>query len=305
MKEPYWERMMRERFSFLYPSEHIATDIGKGIAIGVGVVVIGLIGAVNLVTWRDSLHNESESVQIHQKCPDEYATFEEHLAALKEWTSYFYDKYPNASAGDWADARRDFYQKNGCQEALQRGEDYASGNIDPTIKKIIDDAVNSAVCRNNYEAGDNSPSKKLTDFNNLYLLSDFLCGEDSNVIKMTFINGKTLYFVAPIRMYDCGNGGCSYYSFLEEKPGLVRRIRGFNGYEVTVPYYDHTPIFHEDTEGVVFARILSFDSEKGTISVYDEIGDCGITNTYSVVTNMDPTLIEAYDNCSKTTLFKL
>ncbi|HEY4500877.1 MAG TPA: hypothetical protein VJI70_01235 [Candidatus Paceibacterota bacterium] len=304
MKEPYWERMMREKFSFLYPSEHIAADIGKGVVIGVVIVIIGLAVAISLVTWRDSFHNE-QIVQSQQKCPDDYATHEEQLAALKEWTSYFYDKYPNASAGDWADARRDFFQQNDCKEALQRAEDYNSGNIDPTIKKIIDDAVDSASCRKNYEAGDNSPMKKLADFNNLYPLSDFLCGEDSNVIKMTFVDGKTLYFVAPIRMFDCGNGGCSYFSFLEEKPGLVRRIRGFDGYSVTVPYYDHTPIFHEDVEGVVFARILSFDSAKGTISVYDEIGDCGITNTYKVRTDGTPVLINAHDSCLKTTLFKL
>ena len=43
MKEPYWEKMMREKFSFLYPSERVAADIGKGVVIGLLMVVAGLL----------------------------------------------------------------------------------------------------------------------------------------------------------------------------------------------------------------------------------------------------------------------
>ena len=81
----------------------------------------------------------------HQKCPDDYATSEEHMAAVTEWTNNFYDTHPGASVGDWADARQDFYRQNNCKEALQRAEDYDSGKADPASKKIVEDSVDAVI----------------------------------------------------------------------------------------------------------------------------------------------------------------
>ena len=81
----------------------------------------------------------------HQKCPDEYKTSEESTVAVIQWTNDFYDKNPDASLSDWATARRDFYKKNNCKEALQRAEDYDSGKADPASKKIVDDVVDEVV----------------------------------------------------------------------------------------------------------------------------------------------------------------
>lgn len=63
MKESYLEKKIREKLSFLYPSEYIAADIRRGVVIGVGIVAIGLVGAVSLVTWRDSFHKEFDQEQ--------------------------------------------------------------------------------------------------------------------------------------------------------------------------------------------------------------------------------------------------
>ena|SRR3989338_2393382 len=81
----------------------------------------------------------------HQKCPDEYKTSEESTVAVIQWTNDFYDKNPDASLSDWATARRDFYKKNNCKEALQRVEDYDSGKADLASKKIVDDVVDEVI----------------------------------------------------------------------------------------------------------------------------------------------------------------
>ncbi len=159
-------------------------------------------------------------------------------------------------------------------------------------------AAISTNCANYYEIDNNNSLKnELADFINLHPLSDFLCGEFSSVEKVNFVNGKTLYFVAPVRLLDCGNGGCTYYSLLKEQPGLVRHIRGFDG-------YSDTDSFWKDADGSVFGH-LSFDPVKETVSVYHEVGNCGTTNTYKIEINSIPVLIDAYDSCSETVLFKL
>ena len=65
MKEPYWERRIREKFSFLYPSERIAADIGKGVIIGLLTVVAGLllidIGVSFIGSDQESVAHDTES----------------------------------------------------------------------------------------------------------------------------------------------------------------------------------------------------------------------------------------------------
>ena len=251
MNEPHWEKKIREKFHFLYPSEHIAADIGKGVVIGVGVVVIGLIGTATLVTWRDSFQENAPQEQFDKE---------------------FDDKWDKISANIHAEL-------SAIRKECALYSPFVSEEKDP-IKA------------------------KLADFTKLYPLSDFLCGKQSNVIKITLINGKNLYFIAPVRMFDCGNGGCTYYPFIEEQPGLVRHLLGFNKYEITTPYYDHTKVFSEDMEGSVFFKMLHAFPETWTISIDDEIGDCITTNTYKIAGDGTPKLIRAYDACSDTVLFE-
>ena len=170
------------------------------------------------------------------------------------------------------------------------------------LAKISADCANYS---NYYEPGDNNPiAKKLTDFTNLYPISDFLCGEDSNVEKMILANGKSLYFITPVRFLECGNGGCTYYSFIEEQQGMVRRIRGFGEYWPDLESTSTQPRYYEDTDGSFFGHV-SFDTTKGTVSIYHEIGECGPTNIYKVKIDGTPVLINTHDSCSKTTLFNL
>ena len=65
MKESYWERKMREKFPFLYPSERIAADIGKGVIIGLLTVVAGLllidIGISFIGSDKESVAHDTES----------------------------------------------------------------------------------------------------------------------------------------------------------------------------------------------------------------------------------------------------
>lgn len=251
MKEPHWEKIMREKLHFLYPSEQISADIRKGVVIGMGVVVIGLVGAAIFVTWGNSFHEDAQMSEIDKEFDDKWdkisAEIHAELSAIRE------------DCG--------LYTSDGSEE---------------------NDPINT----------------KLADFANLYPLSDFLCGEHSNVAKVTLANGKNFYFIAPVRMFDCGNGGCTYYPFIEEQPGLVRHLRGFDKYEVAVPYYDHTQVFSEDINGSIFFKMLHAYPKTWTLSIDDEIGDCITTNTYKIATDGTPQLIRAYDVCSDTVLFK-
>ncbi|MHB8860116.1 MAG: hypothetical protein ACYC48_00035 [Minisyncoccota bacterium] len=139
---------------------------------------------------------------------------------------------------------------------------------------------NCALYYENAGTGKDSFSMELSDYTNLHPLSDFLCGTYSQTAKMTLSDGKTLYFVN-IAPFDCGSGGCTYYPLLEEKKGLVRHLRGFAG---------------QDTDGTVFG-FLSVDPAKHSMSVYDKIGQCGTTNTYTFTATDTPTLVSSSDSC--------
>lgn len=75
------------------------------------------------------------------KCPQDYENSDEKIAAFEKWTNDFYDKNPNASLGDFSEARKDFYIQNNCKEALQRYEDYRAGNVDPKTKEMIEELL--------------------------------------------------------------------------------------------------------------------------------------------------------------------
>lgn len=252
MKDSYWERMIREKLHFLYPNEHISADISKGVVIGVGIVVIGLVVAATLVTWRDSFHENAIQEQFDKEFDDKW--------------------------------------------------DKIRAKIHTELSAVSEDCA----LYSSYSVGASDPiNTKLADFINLYPLSDFLCGDHSNIAKVSLSNGKNFYFIAPVRKFDCGNGGCNYYPFIEEQPGLVRHLRGFDKYEVAVPYYDHTQVFSEDNNGSVFFKMLHFYPETWTLSIDDEIGDCITTNTYKIADDGTPQLIRAYDACPETVLFEI
>ena len=61
MKESYWERMMRERFHFLYPSEQNSKEVSRGVVIGLVIVFVSVgLYAVGTTTW-DFAFNQSDT----------------------------------------------------------------------------------------------------------------------------------------------------------------------------------------------------------------------------------------------------
>ena len=139
-------------------------------------------------------------------------------------------------------------------------------------------------------------TNELSDFVNLYPLSDFLCGDYSDIASTTLADGKVLYFVDPIAIGSCGSGGCQYYPLLEEKPGLVRHIRGFDEYSYPERGITYTPPLQKDVDGTVFG-FLSFP-KNGEVEAYWHLSaECGITNIYKFNIKDEPVLISAFDNC--------
>lgn len=164
--------------------------------------------------------------------------------------------------------------------AVNNEEAVALSKINPNCGKYYEDLA----------SGNNPIDKELTDFTNLYPLSDFLCGDYSMIQpKAKLPDGKILHFVAPVFLLDCGaSGHCTYYPLLEEKPGLVRHIRGFTWYDDTEP----TP----DTDGTIFAWEISYDSSTNTLTV-DDSHSCGTKNIYKFNAKDEPILISASDSC--------
>lgn len=76
------------------------------------------------------------------KCPDDFKNSDEKVAAFDKWTKDFYYKNPDASYTDLSEARRDFYIKHNCTEALKRHDDYLAGNVDPDTQQMIEGIIN-------------------------------------------------------------------------------------------------------------------------------------------------------------------
>ncbi len=157
--------------------------------------------------------------------------------------------------------------------------------IDEDGQQYAKVSQNCALYYENVGTGTDTFSTELSDFTNLHPLSDFLCGKYSDVMKMTLSDDKTLYLIAPIFSLACGSGGCTYYPLLEEKKGLVRRIRGFTQND-------------EGGDGSIFG-FPSLDPLKHLVSVYwHESAQCGTTNTYTFTATDTPILISSSDSCS-------
>ena len=75
------------------------------------------------------------------KCPDDYATTEEQMAALNEWTNNYYDNHPGASLADWSGARLQYWKDNGCTKAIERYNEAKSGKADPETMNFIKETI--------------------------------------------------------------------------------------------------------------------------------------------------------------------
>ena len=60
------------------------------------------------------------------KCPDDFNTPEESLVAFEEWSEKFYAGHLEATVTDFYEARRAYYELNGCRDAVERMDSYLS-----------------------------------------------------------------------------------------------------------------------------------------------------------------------------------
>ncbi len=70
---------------------------------------------------------------IAPKCPDDYATSEEQMAALELWTSNFFDSHPEATISEWSSARRAYWVENNCTKALERYKEANDVKVDSVV----------------------------------------------------------------------------------------------------------------------------------------------------------------------------
>lgn len=89
------------------------------------------------------------------KCPDDYESINDKNTLFNEWTDDFYAKNPSASYADLDMARREFYVKNKCLEAIKRFDEYVSSSsgtyIDAKSLKSVDNSdyqFSSSKCDN-------------------------------------------------------------------------------------------------------------------------------------------------------------
>ena len=111
------------------------------------ICILTLIIILCAVTYLFTKSNPKQ-LQIHQKCPDEYADdatgTAEYLAAMDKWTNDFYDTHPGATISDWATARYQFWVDNNCAAAIQRYEDAKTGKADPAAMERISTGIAEA-----------------------------------------------------------------------------------------------------------------------------------------------------------------
>jgi hypothetical protein len=117
-------------------------------------------------------------------------------------------------------------------------------------------------------------------------LESYICGQYSDVKQITFTSGRKVYFVAIDTSINCDGMECWYYAFLEERPGLVRPLIGFNGYltnEGTGEVFQMG-----NTQDEVFGS-LTFDPKHNLIKTYEKkYSPCGIENIYQIDDSFPP-----------------
>ena len=97
-------------------------------------------------------------------CPDNFKNSEEKTTAFENWINDFYDNNPNATIAEMSKARRNFYIKNNCTEALKRYEDYKAGNVDKETQQNIERIIKEEVLKNKEKQAD--LNKEITKFSN-------------------------------------------------------------------------------------------------------------------------------------------
>src|SRR3989338_5655761 len=112
MKDPHWERKMREKFSFLYPSEQASKEISRGVVIGLAIVFISIVlYAVFQMT--------TQPASIGYKCPEDYKTDEEHSNDVLRYIDEALAKNPNVTEEEIFNQRLLMLSSLGCKGAEQ------------------------------------------------------------------------------------------------------------------------------------------------------------------------------------------
>jgi hypothetical protein len=148
-------------------------------------------------------------------------------------------------------------------------------------------------CADTYKAVLAHTNTNATDPSNFTVarpLADYTCGQFSDIKTLPLTDGKIIYFVVTDTYTDCGAGGCWYSAFLEEKPGLVIQLQGFDGYQLN----DTGPTLSPHPQGQVFG-VLSINKTNNMVRV-KEVSWCGpyMENVYQAV-NDHLTLIASYE----------
>lgn len=83
-----------------------------------------------------------------KRCPEDFSETDEGVAekmvALDRWSKDFYSYYPDATIGDWADARHKFYIDNNCTVALKGYDDVIAGKDNPEKMNIINNVIKTS-----------------------------------------------------------------------------------------------------------------------------------------------------------------
>lgn len=86
MKDSHWERKMREKFSFLYPSEQASKEISRGIVIGLAIVVSSIVlYAVGTITWDFAFNQSNTHSDTTSIIPSTKLITDESIKQLKDY----------------------------------------------------------------------------------------------------------------------------------------------------------------------------------------------------------------------------
>lgn len=112
MNDSHWERKLREKFSFLYPSEQASKEISRGIVIGLAIVV----GSIVLYAiFQTTLQPTS----VGYKCPEDYKTKEEYLNDVNRYIDEALIKNPNVTEEEILEQRLSLMDSLGCKGVEQ------------------------------------------------------------------------------------------------------------------------------------------------------------------------------------------
>ena len=86
MNDSHWERKLREKFSFLYPSEQTSTKISRGVVIGLAIVVSSImLYAVGTITWNSAFNQSDTNSDSPSIIPSTGIITDESIKQLKDY----------------------------------------------------------------------------------------------------------------------------------------------------------------------------------------------------------------------------